>query len=1125
MFIDVRFEKETCMITDNYTILIRKLDEFIRKYYRNKLLRGTIILIGVFLGTYLLAAGIEYFSRLEPRARTILFYAYILTNSALLIWLVLMPLFQLYRIGKIISHEQAATIIGKYFTDVQDRLLNTLQLHRLRDYDPTHGELIQASIDQKITELKPVPFHRAIDLRKNSRYLPYALPPLLVILILLLAAPSFITEPTTRLINHSVYYEKPAPYRIEILNKSLQAVQQGEFQLDIKVSGNEVPQALYIEYGNAQYKLSKESNVLYHYHFNNLQNNINFQLTADDFRTKEYELVVLPRPIVLNFEVELTYPYYTHKPNEVLENTGDLIVPYGTIIQWKFYTRDTKELVLRFKNKVQKLEQKGSNTFSYAGSFLEGQTYSITTYNEYLKNQDSLAYAINIIPDVYPLISVEEYKDSIYDKRLYFKGMIKDDYGFSKLTFNYRVLKGGDSVENPSPVIFDTLGINNSITQQQYFHFFDLSQLAISPGDGLEYYFEVWDNDGVSGNKSTRTQKMFYKSPTLQELSEKRDKAGKQLKDEMDQTIKDAQKLKKMVEELQQKLVDKKELGWQEKKQVEDMLKLQQDLQQKVENLEKENKNNSLREQQYKTEDERILDKQKQLEELFKEVMSDEMKKSMEELQKLMDKLDKNKLSEMLDKIQLNSEDLEKQLDRNLEIYKQLEFEKKMGETKEKLDSLQKEQEKLAEESEKKDADTKDLEKKQDELNKQFDKISEDMKDLQEKNKALEEPKSLENTEEQQKDIKNDMKNSSESLQNKKGKKAAQSQKSAAQKMKEMGKKMEQAMQQMEGQDMEQDIKSLRQILENLIQVSYDQERLMLGVGKVKTYDPLFVKMIQDQKNLKDDLQMIEDSLFALSKRQAALKSIINREISEINQNVEKSLEEMTERRSASASGKQQLVMTGVNNLALLLQEAKDQMQQQMQNAKGGGKSGCGKGKKGEGSPSMKAMQEELNKRMEEAKKQMEKGPGKPGPGQPSQSEQFARMAAQQQAIRQQLQQLRDEMAKEGKGETGGMNKALQDMEQTETDLVNKRITQQTIMRQKEILTRLLESEKAQREREKEERRESTEAKNQNYSNPKDFFEYNKVRTRETELLKTVPPTLNSFYKNKVSVYFYNFEE
>ncbi|MCX6269755.1 MAG: hypothetical protein NTU44_00775 [Bacteroidetes bacterium] len=140
-------------------------------------------------------------------------------------------------------------------------------------------------------------------------------------------------------------------------------------------------------------------------------------------------------------------------------------------------------------------------------------------------------------------------------------------------------------------------------------------------------------------------------------------------------------------------------------------------------------------------------------------------------------------------------------------------------------------------------------------------------------------------------------------------------------------------------------------------------------------------------------------------------------------------------------------------------------------------------------------------------------------------SEQLARMAAQQEAIRKQLQQLRDELAKEGKGNAGNMTKTIQDMEQTETDLVNKMITNQTLMRQKEILTRLLESEKAMREREKEERRESTEAKNQLYSNPKNFFEYNKIKSRETELLKTVPPTLKPFYKNKVSAYFYNFED
>ena len=54
-------------------------------------------------------------------------------------------------------------------------------------------------------------------------------------------------------------------------------------------------------------------------------------------------------------------------------------------------------------------------------------------------------------------------------------------------------------------------------------------------------------------------------------------------------------------------------------------------------------------------------------------------------------------------------------------------------------------------------------------------------------------------------------------------------------------------------------------------------------------------------------------------------------------------------------------------------------------------------------------------------------------------------------------------------------------MEQTETDLVNKIINNETIKRQKEILTRFLESEKAEKERELDEKRESNEAKNENY--------------------------------------------
>jgi hypothetical protein len=100
----------------------------------------------------------------------------------------------------------------------------------------------------------------------------------------------------------------------------------------------------------------------------------------------------------------------------------------------------------------------------------------------------------------------------------------------------------------------------------------------------------------------------------------------------------------------------------------------------------------------------------------------------------------------------------------------------------------------------------------------------------------------------------------------------------------------------------------------------------------------------------------------------------------------------------------------------------------------------------------------------------------------------------------------------------------MKEMEKTETELVNKIVTQQMIERQKEILTRLLKHEKAELEREKEEQRESREAKDYMNSNPSGFEEYMKLKNSEVELLRTIPPGLKPYYKNKVNEYFYNFE-
>ena len=100
-----------------------------------------------------------------------------------------------------------------------------------------------------------------------------------------------------------------------------------------------------------------------------------------------------------------------------------------------------------------------------------------------------------------------------------------------------------------------------------------------------------------------------------------------------------------------------------------------------------------------------------------------------------------------------------------------------------------------------------------------------------------------------------------------------------------------------------------------------------------------------------------------------------------------------------------------------------------------------------------------------------------------------------------------------------------QQMEETEQDIVNRNITEQTLSRQQDILTRLLESERAERERDQDEQRKSEEAKNYQKRNPPAFEEYKKLKLKEMELLRTVPPDLNSYYKQKVNDYFQAIEK
>jgi hypothetical protein len=1121
------------MQRDNYALLIEKLDGFIRKFYINQLLRGALYTVGAVLGLFILLNVAEYYFYFGTGVRTGLLWGF-LALSAVAVWRwVAMPLMHYFHLGKVISHEQAAKIIGEHFTGVKDKLLNILQLKQ-QSSNAIYAELIHASINQKSEEIRIVPFQAAIDLAKNRKYLRYALPPVLMLLFLLLGAPNILREGTMRLWNSGTAFEKPAPFKFLINPDSLKAVQFSDYLLKVKVEGAALPNEVFISLGNVQYRLEKRAANEFEYRFANVQKDTEFRLFASGVESRDYLLNVLRKPSILSFSTKLDFPAYIGRADEELANVGDLVVPQGTDIGWVFNAQNTDNLQLKFgSDPSAEAKRFDDELFQYRRRVLRDETYKLFLSNALLQGADSVAYTITVIPDLHPQISVEEFKDSSNLRLAFFAGDASDDYGLSTLTFNYQIKKA-----KAGQLPMNTVKIEKAAGKQiQYDYSWNIGDLNLEPGDEVQYYFETFDNDGVNGAKSARTGLMTYKMPTLDEFRQQQADNSKEIKEDLEKALKESLKIQDELKKLRDKVLQKKELDWQTRKEMEKLLDRQKQLQQQLQEAKENFEENNKQQQEFNQQNQDLQEKQEKLEQLFEETMSEDMKKLMEDIQKLLEEQNKDQMLEQMEEMQAQNEDLNKELERLEELYKQLEVEQLLDQQIQQLEELAKEQEDLAKQTEEEQKGNEQLEKEQQDINEKLEQMDKKMEDLLKKNEELKRPQKIEDNKKEMNDAKQDTKDAKQEINNKQNQKAGKKQKSAANKMKNMANKMKQNRESGQQEQMEEDLKAIRQLLENLVGLSFAQEQNKKDVEGTTINTPRYVELAQQQYKIKDDFKLVEDSLQALASRQFQIESIINEKVAEINGSLRSSLQELEERRVSTATEQQQRSMKSLNDLALLLAESMKNMQEQMAEGmpgnqscqKPGNSKGKSKGKKGEGdsgkepNDKMSKGQEDLNKIMKELKERLEKqgkekGNSGGGGGQPGNSKEFAQLAAKQAALRNALRQLQKEKQEQGKGDKA-LDEIMDEMNKIETELVNKRLNNEMLRRQDQILNRLLEHEKAEREREQDEQRQAESARQIQPKMPPALEEYLKKRRAEVEQFRTVSPALKPYYKQLVEEY------
>lgn len=941
---------------ENSNIIYQKLEDFIRKFYTNELLRGIIFFVGIGLLYLIFTLFVEYFLWLKPTARTILFSTFVIVELFLLFRFICFPLFKLFKLQKGIDYNDASAIIGNHFNEVGDKLTNFLQLSE----DKNKSELLLASIDQKANTLQPIPFSNAVNFGGNKKYLPLAIIPILFFAFFYISGNSnLISQSLNRVVNFKQQFLPPAPFQFEILNKDLQTEQNKDFLLKVRTVGKVAPENAMIFIGNESYYMESNKQGEFQFMIPKPSEDLEFHMEANDVSSHEYELKVVTVPSIANFEMVLNFPNYLNKKSEVIKGTGNAIIPEGTQVTWRMNTLATQK-VDWVNDNARYTFAKNDNTFTLSKSILQNVDYQILTSNNKVQNYEKLNYQISVVKDQFPTITVNNAPDSLKVNKNFVLGQVSDDYGLSRLQIVYY------PKETPYNAKKATINVKKDVYDQFVFSF--PSNLPVDEGVSYEYYFEIFDNDAIHNYKSTKSSVFSNRISTetekqdeiLQQQNENINSLAKSLKAQ-DKQLSEMDKLQKMGKE-------KDNLEYKDQQKVNDFIQKQKQQDELMKEFSEKMKENL---DKFKSEkkDEKKEALQERLEKSKEEI--EKNKKLLEELQKLNDKISKEELFEKMEKFQQASKNQTKTLEQLVELTKRYYVEKKAQQVAEKMNKLAEKQDKLAEKTDENNAE------KQDEINKEFDKLQEELNELQKENKELKSPMDMPKTEEKEKRIDQDLKEAKEQLQKQQKDKAKPKQKSAAKKMKEMSQQMQEQMESGGMEQMEEDVAMLRQVLDNLLAYSFSQEEVMKQFKNLKRGAPSYNKNLKTQQDLKQQFKHVDDSLFAMSLRNPKIAEEVTKEIGNVQYNVDKAIENLAEANVPKGNSHQQYAVTSSNKLADFLSDILNGMQMQMSG------SGAGKPKPGQGQgkgmqlPDIIKKQEGLGEKM---KKGIKKG-DKPGEG------------------------------------------------------------------------------------------------------------------------------------------------
>ena len=1010
-------------------------------------------------------------------------------------------LFGWYAVGRLFEGniENVAVTLEEKYPDLKGRLIAAIQFSRMARNDGFSQDLIDLNERQALQKAEGVDFNKAMTfspLLRTGRNLALAA---VVAVLLLVFFPGLFSYSYEVFSNPTTVIAPPLAYQVKAIPGTTEWVKYRDIRIGAVVTGARIPDQALIyhrladgRWQETEIDLDKvaHSPITFGDSLNigltlrQINKSFDYYVRVGRVGTEVYHVDVVDRPRVTDLKLSIFYPDYTGlEPTVIDENTGSFSAVVGSRVNIQATTNlpiETAELVLDDSSRINLAVTDRIATTSIQ---IEKSHSYYLRLKDHLgeENPDPIEYYITAVPDEYPSIDVLRpgFDVNLNDEMMLpLLVRIYDDFGFSSLVMKYSIhSQRGTSNENVAVLHFS----ERIKTEGEIEFNWDMDQLNLFPGDYAEYYFEVADNDRISGPKITESRHYVARLPSLEEIISQSE--GESMKriirtEELLKSGKDiSDRMKNVARKLQAQSDKKSE--WQEQKELKSMLDKNQEMMNQVEDIAKQMDESVKQATDNSLMSREILEKLAQIQKLYEDIATPEMKEAQKKLMEALQKMDQNELKKAMENFEMSQEELLKRLERTLALLKKLQLEQKMEAMLRKVEQMAQEQEDINKSTDEASADKlpsispreKSIQKSLEDLKKEVAELEQLIKEQEEAapKEAHDFKKAVKET-----DADSDMQKMADALNQSQKPSASKEGKKALSKLLQMMDKMQQSLASMKSGDQEAIKRAMKAAIDDSNYLSNNQEELLKRAGEISPTSMVLREMAANQQDLKSACKGLANRIAELGKESPFVAAELQMLLDQTTKNMEMSITGFDEKKGFDATKYQRDAMSNLNKASIRLMES---LEQQKQCDKGGTCSNP--------TQKLQSMCEQQNQLNQQTQSQC----NNPGGQNQSQAgrEALERLAGEQATIRKSVEELNQEFG-DSRQILGRLDDISKEMKEIEEALASGDVNQETLDRQLKVYSRMMEASRSLYRR--------------------DFSEQRKSNSATTEAF-FVPPTLS----------------